>query len=191
MRHLYILGVGMIFLVLSACAPQPVPTAEPAAPAEARPVEAGAAPTTFSDPFAYCAALGTIDQPDARYTGPEMPEALAEGLRQASGAPNDAPLDAFVYNSFWRCVNGRVYACSVGANLPCASKANTSQAPTQAESDFCKENPTSDFIPAYITGHDTIYAWACKAGQAVAGQQVFHVDPQGFIQEIWYPIPAQ
>jgi hypothetical protein len=31
-------------------------------------------PATFTDPFAYCAALGTIDAPDSRYTGPKVPE---------------------------------------------------------------------------------------------------------------------
>jgi hypothetical protein len=29
-----------------------------------------------TDPFAYCATVGTIDMPDARYTGPQMPDAV-------------------------------------------------------------------------------------------------------------------
>lgn len=191
MCRLYILGLGLFFLLLTACAPQAVPATQPDAPAEVRPAEASPAPAAFDDPFAYCAVVGTIDQPDARYIGPRMPEVVAQGLRRASGASDDAPLDVFVQNSFWRCLAGKVYACTVGANLPCESKANTSSTPSQAENDFCTENLSSDFIPAYITGHDTIYTWTCKDGQAVAGEQVFHVDPQGFIQEIWYPIPAQ
>jgi hypothetical protein len=35
---------------------------------------------SFSDPFAYCAAVGTADTPGPRYTGPAMPEAVARGL---------------------------------------------------------------------------------------------------------------
>jgi hypothetical protein len=41
----------------------------------------------FGDPFAYCAVLGTIDAPDSRYTGPKVPEVVAQGLKKAFGAP--------------------------------------------------------------------------------------------------------
>src|SRR5215213_4012987 len=36
---------------------------------------------TYSDPFAYCAAVGTLDEPDARYTGEAVPDVIAEGIR--------------------------------------------------------------------------------------------------------------
>ena len=145
-------------------------------------------PATFSDPFAYCATLGTIDQPDARYTGPKTPDAVVKGLMKASGAPSDAPVAVFSQGTFWRCMDKQVYACFVGANLPCDSKANTSQTPAAPLNDYCKANPNADFIPAAVTGHDTIYAWACKDGLAVTSSQVFHVDAQGYIREIWYAI---
>ncbi len=143
---------------------------------------------SFSDPFAYCAAVGTIDQPDARYTGPKVPESIAQGLKKASGAAADAPLEPFTNGSFWRCVDGKVVACFVGANLPCESKANTDKTPIPAMNEYCTANTTSDFIPAAVTGHDTIYAWACKDGKPAVDKQVFHVDTRGYIQEIWYPI---
>ena len=54
--------------------------------------------------------------------------------------------------------------------------------------EFCQANPSSVGIPAYVTGHDTIYAWACKDGKAVTIKQVFHTDAQGYIQEIWYAL---
>src|SRR5215510_4570357 len=41
------------------------------------------AATRFTDPFAYCAAVGTIDTPDSRYAGPKVPEAVARGLQRA------------------------------------------------------------------------------------------------------------
>jgi hypothetical protein len=155
-------------LLAAACTPAAVPT-----------------PTSFNDPYAYCKAVGTIDQPDARYTGEAQPPALADALKKALGVPADAPMVGMV----WRCVNGSVLACTVGANLPCQSKANTDKTPTEAETAFCKENPTSDFIPAAVTGHDAIYAWKCVNGTAVAGEQVFSVDEQGFVKEIWYTLP--
>jgi hypothetical protein len=159
------------------------------------PVTATAGPTAqaagFADPFSYCAAVGTIDTPDSRYTGPAFPDTLAQGLKTASGASADAPLEIFKTGSYWRCMGGKVYACFVGANLPCDSKANSDQTPSSAESDYCKNNPNSDFIPAAVTGHDTIYAWRCNQDTPAIDKQVFHVDSQGYIQEIWYPINPQ
>lgn len=174
---LFVLGI----LIVAACAPSPTTV-------DASKATAGNQPPGFKDPFAYCDVAGTLDQPDARYTGPEKPEAVLKGLIKASGASADIPLDVFGKGTVWRCMDKQVYACFVGANLPCASKANTSTEPTAEMLDFCKSNPTSEFIPAAVTGHDTIYEWACKDGKAAVGKQVFQVDGQGYIQNIWYKI---
>jgi hypothetical protein len=205
--------LALLLVVLSACAPQatPQPTAAATSTSPANTVAPSATPPSvtsttapkaptntlaptqagsYTNPFAYCAAVGTADTPDVRYTGPRMPDVLAQGLRKATGASVDAPIEMFTTGAYWRCMDGKVYACTVGANLPCASKANTDKTPTQAEIDFCQTNLASDFIPAYVTGHDTIYIWRCKAGKAEIDSQGFHVDKQGYIVEIWYAIPA-
>ncbi len=195
---------------LAACTPsaaangptaQPAATVQPAAttgPATSLATESMSTATTspgstakdatYADPFSYCAAVGTIDVPDSRYSGPAVPDAIAQGVKTASGASSDAPIDIFKQGTFWRCMAGKVYACFVGANLPCDSKANTDKTPTSVETDYCKSNPNSDFIPAAITGHDTIYAWRCNQDTPAIDEQVFHVDSQGYIQEIWYQL---
>jgi hypothetical protein len=101
--------------------------------------------------------VGTIDTPDARYAGPKVPELIAKKLQQATGAAADAPLSPFVSNSFWRCMDGKVYGCFVGANLPCQSKADSNRTPTTSETVFCRANPTADAIPAAVTGRETVY----------------------------------
>jgi hypothetical protein len=202
--------IPLIVYGLAACAPagagsgptaQPAVTVQPAAttPPPASPTT-GTAPSpttstgstaqaaTYSNPFSYCAAVGTIGVPDSRYTGPAIPDAIAQGLKKASGASSSAPLDIFKQGSSWRCMDGKVYACFVGANLPCDAKANTDKTPTSVETDYCKNNPNSDFIPAAATGHDTIYAWRCNQNTPVIDKQVFHVDAQGYVQEIWYQL---
>lgn len=141
---------------------------------------------TYGDPFAYCAAVGTIDEPDARYVGPKVPEVIARGLMK--GASPDAPLDLFIQNSFWRCMDGKVYGCFVGANIPCWSKANTDRTPTAEETDFCKANLDAEFIPAVVTGHETIYEWRCENGVPEIVRQVLKVDSRGFISDFWYEI---
>jgi hypothetical protein len=161
----------------------------PEAPSTAIPPDAQATRATYTDPFAYCAAVGTVESPDARYTGPEVPESLAEGLRVALNTP-DTPLEVYQRGTFWRCVDGQVYACMVGANIPCTTKADLSQEPTQPMADFCQANPGSDFIPAVVTGRATVYAWRCDGTTPVAAEQVLTVDAQGFLAEYWHALPS-
>jgi hypothetical protein len=140
---------------------------------------------TFADPFAYCAAVGTIDSPDARYTGPELPDVIAEGLRDAYNA-TDVALEVFARGSFWRCMEGEVYACTIGANLPCLSKGDRSTVPTAAMADFCKSNLGSDYIPAVVTGRATIFSWRCAGETPVVDDQYTEIDGQGYLEFVWH-----
>lgn len=155
------------------------------------PSPARAGQLTYTDPFAYCAAVGTIDQPDSRYTGEPVPEAIAEGLRAAFGLGPDHPLVPFQRGTHWRCMEGRVYACTVGANLPCMEKAETSRQPSQPMVAFCQANPDADVIPAVVTGRATIYQWHCRAGQPEILRQVNSPDARGFLSKFWYEIKPQ
>ena len=149
-----------------------------------------AQPASYTDPFDYCAAVGTADAPGAEYTGPGVPESIALGLQRALNAP-DTPLEMLQNGSSWRCMDGSVYACFVGANLPCEAKANTDETPTQEEIDFCQANPASDFIPAVVTGRETVYEWRCTDGAPTIVRQVSEPDAQGFLSEIWYEISPE
>jgi hypothetical protein len=140
----------------------------------------------FDDPFAYCAAVGSIDAPDARYAGPKMPDAIARGLRTALALPDVAPLRD---SSSWRCMAGRVYACTAGANLPCQEKADTSRSPTPGMTTFCRENPGSDFIPMVVTGRATVYAWRCEQGAPAVARQLTLPDASGYLANVWHAIP--
>ena len=143
----------------------------------------------YTDPFAYCKAAGTIDQPDARYTGEATPETLIRGYLKAAGLDYQAEYsDAYQRMTVWRCMEGKVYVCNFGANLPCQSQANTDKNPTQAMAEFCKANPGSDFIPMAVTGHETIFAWRCAGETPEVGEQMSEVDAAGFIANIWYAV---
>ena len=77
--------------------------------------------------------------------------------------------------------------CTAGANLPCG-KADISRTPGHGASAWCKDNPDADFIPAYATGHGTIFAWRCMDGAAVVEKRLLDVDAQGFIRQFWKPL---
>ena len=145
---------------------------------------------TYADPFAYCAAVGTIDSPDARYTGPKMPNSIIEGMIAKGIISADAPAD-FQKNAVWRCVDAHVWVCHFGANLPCLEKANTSKVATSEMEDYCKTNPGVDVIPAAVTGRATVYEWKCNAGKPEVVKQVFQVDPQGYLSNFWYELPSK
>jgi hypothetical protein len=143
---------------------------------------------SFHAPFAYCAAVGTIDAPDARYVGPAVPEAVARGLQKAFGIAPPEPLFAFERGTTWRCMDGAVYACNVGANLPCDAKPAADPAPGDALRTYCAENRDAEFIPMYVTGHDTVYDWSCTDGSPQRGRQTAALDARGYVASIWHRI---
>ena len=191
MRHLTRLIAGLLLVIVlfigACCAPgvQITPTQPTEAPANTE-------QASYSDPFAYCAAVGTIDAPNGRYDGPPVPDAIIQSLIQQGVVSADAPPEYLAQTTVWRCMDGQVWACTIGANLPCQEKADTSKVPTSAMEDFCQSNPTADFIPAAVTGRATVYEWKCNAGKPEAGRQIFQVDPQGFLANFWYKVtPGQ
>lgn len=141
----------------------------------------------YNDPFAYCAAVGTVDMPDERYTGPKMPDSIVQGMIEQGIVSADAPLE-FQQNAVWRCMNNSVWVCHFGANLPCQEKADTSQTPTPAMEDFCRTNTTVESIPAAVTGRATVYEWKCQDGKPEVVRQLFTVDPQGYLADFWYEL---
>lgn len=176
-------GSVLVVFLSSACVSRSAPTdtvVPTATPAQ----------TQFSDPFLYCAAIGTIDAPDARYVGPARAEAVIKDLRKKAGIADDAPDDLVAAGTVWRCKDSHVWACFVGANLPC-SKANTSSTPQPGMTDFCKKNPKAGNIPAVVTGHETIYDWRCVDGTAQVVRQRYTPDAQGFVSDFWYELRAR
>lgn len=173
MRKLPVMLLLTLTLLLAACS---------------RPGESPSTTRTFTDPFAYCAAVGTIDTPDDRYQGPKVPLAVAQGLRRAFGLPATAPIEPFMRGTYFRCMDGKVYACNVGANLPCLEKADVSRTPSAGMSRYCEANPNVEFIPAYVTGRATVFAWRCSQGKAQVVRQVAKPDARGFLANFWHLI---
>lgn len=152
--------------------------------------DTGTGQLSYDDPFAYCAALGTIDTPDGRYKGDKMPASIVRGMIQQGMVSANAPQE-IQKNAVWRCMNNRVWVCHFGANLPCLEKANTSQTPTAEIEEYCKTNPAADSIPAFVTGRATVYEWMCKGGKAEVVKQLFKSDPQGYLADFWYELSSK
>ena len=148
--------------------------------------QAVAAPKTYSDPFVYCAAIGQIDAPDARFVGAKMTDALFKDYLKAAGLDVDGSYPmAFQLNTLWRCMDHRVYACNYGANIPCDSKADSNRTPTQATIDYCAQFPDSSIIPMSVTGHAGIYSWHCIRNVPEILGQIDTVDAAGYPSRFW------
>ena len=83
-------------------------------------------------------------------------------------------------------MGGKVYACAVGANLPCQDKADLSRQPSAAVVEFCRQSPSADVVPAYVTGRATVYEWRCAQGAPDIVRQIATPDAQGYLSNIWY-----
>ena len=167
---------------------QPWNLNDPKAETFAVTVQVTAAQSSAADPFVYCATVGNLDAPDARWTGAKVPDAVLTGITKALNLAPDMPKDLLAQSTFWRCMNNKVYACTVGANIPCQEKADTNKTPSAAMNDFCKASPASDFIPAYVTGRATVYDWKCTNGTATVNKQLTQPDARGFLAVFWYEI---
>lgn len=146
-----------------------------------------AAGVAQDDPVAYCRAAGTIDAPDVRYLGPQVPDWMAAAVRAHLRAPDYLPLDAY-RTATWRCADGAVLACAPGANLPCGEKADADRTPREGLRAFCRANPDSDFAPMAVTGRATLYDWRCRAGAPEIVGARARADAQGFIADVWFAV---
>jgi hypothetical protein len=124
-------------------------------------------------PVQYCARIANDD------TLRTPPDSMMAAVQHLFGVGRDYPRQA----TYYRCADGNVMLCIVGANLPCG-KANTSAA-LPAAAEWCRANPNADFIPMAVTGHDSIYRWRCVGGVATAGGKASTIDARGFFAEYW------
>jgi hypothetical protein len=115
---------------------------------------------------------------------PLLPQLLPQA-EQAFGLSN-APSDWVQKTTVIRCMDGKIWACNAGANLPCG-KANTATR-LPAGDDWCRQNPNADFIPAYITGHDTAWRWRCLKGAPATIGPPASIDAEGYLSAYWKPL---
>lgn len=131
-------------------------------------------------PAKFCARVGTDD------TLRPIPESLVPEVNSVFGT--DIPARAAMDTTVFRCANGHVTVCTAGANLPCGP-ANASQTPSAAMWQWCHDHREATFIPAVVSGHDTIYAWRCLDGEPQVTRQTGQVDPRGFAAQYWRVLP--
>jgi len=150
---------------------------------QSRSLGAGSVAVAPSNPFAYCSQIGSIDVPAGG--GSPIPLALRPYVLLAHGPRADVGFAPEWY--FWRCMDGAVYVCDTGANIPCDAKADLAKTNLGAKN-YCRDNLAAAMAPAYATGHRSIYSWRCSSGRAVRGKKLFKVDARGFQTDFWFRV---
>lgn len=150
--------------------------------------DAVAGDITYDTPFDYCKSVKNSDLPGPEYTGPKLPDVIAQQLRKDMGVSDNMPEEMFNDGTYWRCMDGGVYACNVGANLPCQERAEMSKEPNKGMLNYCGENPDAEIIPMYASGKATVYEWKCDNGTPEIVKQIAETDKNGYIKDIWYKI---
>lgn len=148
--------------------------------------QARAAPE--ADLAAVCARLGNDDT--IRDYDPSLRARTASAFKKlfpdAKGRPDG---DSWATQAHYRCMNGKVMVCFVGANLPCARMNAKRDIPGVDK--FCRDNPDVASVPAYATGHDSIHAYRCRNGKAEVTGTTRQLDQRGFAKDLWIELPFQ
>ncbi len=118
---------------------------------------------------AFCAANPNDDNP-ARASATEVPPEV----KQAGG-------------NVWRCMDGRVLICNIGADgYPC-QKMDPSLKPAKPVRDFCAAHPGSDFVPMYVLGASAS-TWRCD-GATPRPLKTQLLDERDFVKGAWQALP--
>ena len=129
-----------------------------------------------TSPVEYCQQIRTDD---TLHTVPPSLVSAVVRLFQLEAMP-PAQVERSTY---FRCADGLVLVCTVGANLACG-KADTRRDLPGVRA-WCAEHAGSQNVPAYVTGHATIYLWRCDGPRPVVSRPALSVDPRGFISQNW------
>jgi hypothetical protein len=166
-------------VVAATPAPTPLASSPPAATVAASPspaapdspaiADTGGPPPDGADPFKYCAAVNTVDAPDARFAGPPVPAVIVAAL------PGGTAIDQI----HWRCSSQSVYVCNANHGAACDL---TPTVDTMVA--FCAIHPNTESIPA-PNGF-----WSCNGKRpAIPADQQWPVDARGYYPGAWARVP--
>ncbi len=136
-------------------------------------VFSGAANAADANPRQYCARVTNDDQLRS------PPPSLAAAIKHLFGVSSQYAAET----TYFRCADGKVLLCYVGANLSCG-KADQRRVLPPAD-DWCRDNPNAGSIPMVVTGHDTAYVWRCVGRTAKPVGTVGKIDARGFLADNW------
>jgi hypothetical protein len=128
------------------------------------------------DPFSYCRSVKNWAAP---LEIEHPPKAICDSIGYPWGGP---PKECAGVT--WRCQDGEVYGCEIGASGRGCMRWNTSKAPTQSLRQYCAQTPNAS-VPNAV--NDTPYSWSCRGKTPVLDQSVPppKLDKSGYYADAW------
>ncbi len=134
----------------------------------------------YDDPTQFCKAVKDTDKVDdsgvvdKRYVGPQSPPSISIVMKE---------------NFYWRCMDGKVYACYTGANGRACGKPILGNNPTLSLREYCASNPDATYIPG--AANDTYMPWQCNGTTPSPDRSdpPPDLDKRGFVRGFWKQIP--
>lgn len=143
--------------------------------------------------FAFVSAifsLGYISHADARIANLHTYCAVHRNAQAGvEEGDEDIPRRAPVARpATWRCEDGKVLICSLGASGDACSPTSAYDADRRrAFQQFCRENPGSDYISHALTMG--LHAeWKCN-GRTPMKTSSWPLDRRGYVRSAWKPLP--
>ena len=124
---------------------------------------------TYSDPFAYCKAVFNVPLDAA-----DRPPFIVASFLRA----NEGPLE-------WRCVDGKVMACYLGATGSACQRRDANGTPPSGLKEFCLENPNEQMLTRSQFGPDAPENWGCVDGRPMAKGIPPRLDRQSYVVDNW------
>jgi hypothetical protein len=128
----------------------------------------------YSDPFQFCRVVVNADNDGEA------------GMRDPRYLGNNPPMElqSIDHGNFvWRCMDGKVLVCAMGASGRGCIRWSTSTNPTPNLRNFCAKN-SNGFVPN--AANDTPYAWVCRGGLPVRDLSMpMKFDRRGYYAESW------
>ena len=135
-----------------------------------------------TSPVEYCQQIGTDDA--LRTVPPSLVSAVVRLFQLEAMPPTQVER-----STYFRCADGQVFVCTVGANLACGVADTRRDLPGVKA--WCAEHPGSQNVPAYVTGHAMIYLLRCDGPRPVASRSALGADPRGFISQNWKRVDSR
>lgn len=138
---------------------------------------------SYTDPILFCRVAKNADShgegsvSDKRYAGPENPQAAVDAIHAV--VPK-VSADSVV----WRCMDGNMYACYLGASGRACTQFSHSLKPTRVLRGYCAQYPGT---PIPEAANDTAADWTCNGITPVRDRRFppMALDKRGYIQNAW------
>lgn len=143
-------------------------------------------PTADKDLHQYCRQVRN-DDAIRNYTHDLFDETVKVYMKGSPDRKGAVDESEFENQAQYRCMDGKVMVCFIGANLPCV-KINTAKDNPGAAA-ACKDAKDGETPAAAQVGHDSAYSFVCRGGKAVVDGEAWTLDKRGFAKEIWTELP--